>query len=46
MSGEHQEGRRAMDQLVGSMVKSGVPVERAKQKAREAAIRHDRKANK
>lgn len=42
MSDEHQNGRKAMDQLIKGMIQSGVPVQKAKEKAREVALRHDR----
>ncbi len=45
MSGEHPNGREAMARLTKSLIKSGVKPAAAQKKAREAAIRHDRKNN-
>lgn len=43
MSGEHPEGRKAMDNLIKRAVDSGMPVDRARELARKAAQDHDRK---
>ncbi len=45
MSGEHPNGRRAMDDLVGRMVREGVKPADAERRARETALRMDRKNN-
>ncbi|MBU6364822.1 MAG: hypothetical protein KJT01_01295 [Gemmatimonadetes bacterium] len=42
MSGEHPNGRKAMDDLTRRLVESGVKPSAAEQKAREAARRVDR----
>jgi len=42
MSGEHPNGRKAMDDLTRRLVESGVKPQTAEQKAREAARRVDR----
>lgn len=44
-TGEHQNGRTAMDSLIKSQVASGVPHAKAQAKAKEVALRHDRKKN-
>ncbi len=42
--GEHQNGRRAMDKLTDGLIKSGMEPSRARETAREVAIRNDRGA--
>lgn len=44
--GEKAGTRERIDNLVGQLVRSGAPAEYAKQKARQAAIRDDRKNTK
>lgn len=44
--GEHPNGRKAMDDLVKRQVESGVSREAAVKRARETALRDDRKRNK
>lgn len=43
MSGEHPNGRKAMDDLTRRLVESGVPARKAEEKAREVARNHDQK---
>ena len=43
--GEHQNGRRAMDDLVRRMRGEGMPAREAEEKARDTARRMDRKNN-
>lgn len=45
MSGEHPNGRKAMDDLTKRLREMGVPAKTAEQKARETALREDRKRN-
>lgn len=45
MSGEHPNGRKAMDDLTKRLRDMGVPPKQAEQKARETALREDRKRN-
>lgn len=40
--GEHPNGRRAMRQLQGDLIKSGMDPRRAEKKARETAQQHAR----
>ena len=42
MSGEHQNGRKAMDDLTRRLVEAGVKPDAAEQKARDTARRVDR----
>ena len=43
MSGEDPNGRKAIDRMIKQMTENGVDRKYAKKKAREAAIRHDKK---
>lgn len=43
--GEHPQGRAAMDDLTRRMIDSGIKPEKAREKAREVALREDRKRN-
>jgi hypothetical protein len=42
MTGEHPNGRRAMDDLKRRMVNEGIPPAVAEEKAREVARKNDR----
>lgn len=44
-SGEHPNGRRAMDDVQRRLQSDGVPAKRAEQIARQTALREDRKRN-
>ena len=44
--GEHAQGRRAMDDLTKRLVSEGVKPSDAERRARETALREDRKRNK
>jgi len=46
MSGENKGSREAMDRMVRQLVRSGADHNYAKQKAREAAIKHDQNQDK
>lgn len=41
-SGEHPNGRKAIDTMVRDLRNSGVPSGKAEKMARETALRHDR----
>jgi hypothetical protein len=43
MSGEHPNGRLAMDRLTGHLVKHGVPPKKAEDISRKTALDMDRK---
>ena len=43
--GEHPNGRKAMDDLVRRQVESGADPKQAAERARQAALRNDRKRN-
>jgi hypothetical protein len=45
MSGEHQNGRAAIERMADHLVKHGVPPKVAEEKARETALRMDKKGN-
>ena len=42
MSGEHPNGRKAMDDLIRRQVEAGIPARKAEERARETARRNDR----
>lgn len=44
-TGEHPNGRKAMDDLTRRQVESGVDPKVARERARQAALRNDRKRN-
>jgi hypothetical protein len=44
-TGEHQNGRHAMDDLTRRMVSEGVDPKKAAERARQTALRMDRKNN-
>jgi hypothetical protein len=46
MSGEHPNGRTAMDGIVKRIVENGGTADQAKKIARDAALREDRRRNK
>jgi hypothetical protein len=43
MSGEHPNGRKAIDTMTKDLIKGGFTPAKAQKKAKEAALRHDRK---
>lgn len=43
--GEHQDGRKAMREVEKRLRNEGYSTDYAQKKAREAALRHDRKRN-
>ncbi len=43
MSNEKKGAREAIDRMVKQMVENGTPVRYAEKKARDTAIKHDRK---
>lgn len=43
MSGEHPNGRKAMDALIKAQREMGVPAQQAEKRAREVALRNDRR---
>jgi len=45
MSGEHPKGREAMSDIQRRLREMGVPAKEAEQRARETALRDDRKRN-
>ena len=46
MSGEHPNGRKAMDDLIRRQVEAGIPARKAQEQARQTAIRHDQQQKK
>jgi hypothetical protein len=43
MSGEREDTRRRMEQMTGQLVRSGIDHKEAKKRARESAIRFDKR---